>query len=70
MDTYEYLVSYTFDSPTRSGSGRVFFTRTAPISSPEDIEEIEAIQNERNGFTCAIMGFYLLNHSKGNNHEG
>lgn len=56
MKQYVYLVPYTFEN----GNGRVFITRSTPISTPEDIEGIEAIQNERNNFRCAVMGFYLL----------
>lgn len=62
MEQYVYMVAYTFGGVT-SGSGRVFVTRTEPISSPEHIEGIEALQNERHGFRCAITGFFLLSHS-------
>lgn len=66
MDQYQYMVTYTF----ANGNGRVFVTRAAPIASPEDIEAIEAIQNERHGFTCAISGFFLLSHTTTNDETG
>lgn len=66
MKKYEYLVSYTFQSRIGGGGGRVFVTRNAPIGSAEDIEAIEAIQNERNNFKCAVMGFQLLRTFKDN----
>lgn len=60
MQKYEYLVSYTFANASGHGSGRVFVTRERPIEYAEDIEAIEAFQNERNDFRCAIMSFQLL----------
>ena len=66
MEQYQYMVTYTF----ANGNGRVFITRTAPIASPEDIEAIEAIMNDRNGFKCAISGFFLLSHTTTNDENG
>ena len=66
MKKYEYLVAYTFQNTTGSGNGRVFVTRDAPIGYAEDIEAIEAIQNERNNFKCAVMSFQLLRTFKDN----
>lgn len=57
---YMYMVTYTFEASGRGGQGRVFISREVPISRPEDIEAIEALQNKRNGFKCAVSGFYLL----------
>lgn len=61
MEQYVYLISYSF-STSRGGSGfgRVFITRGAPIDRPEHIEQIEAIQNERNSFRCATLNVVLL----------
>lgn len=64
MGTYTYMVAYSFATDLGgSGFGRVFITRSEPISLPEHIEGIEAIQNERNGFRCAIQSFNLLSHT-------
>lgn len=61
MTNYVYLVSYSFQSSAgAAGNGRVFITRDQPIAYAEDIEAIEALQNERNNFRCGIMNFQLL----------
>lgn len=59
---YEYMFAYTFMKPgsAGSGSGRVFFKLNVPVTKPEHIEEVEAFQNQRNGFTCAVVNFQLL----------
>jgi len=63
MEQYTYLVSYCFTTDRGgSGFGRAFITREAPIDRPEHIEQIEAIQNERNGFGCATLNVVLLSH--------
>lgn len=66
MDQYQYMVTYAF----QGGVGRMFLTRNAPIVSPEDIEGIETLNNERNGFTCGITGFFLLSHTTTNDETG
>lgn len=67
MTNYVYMVAYNFTSTIGSGSGRVFITREQPIAYEEDIEAIEAIQNERNNFTCGISNFQLLRTYDGKN---
>lgn len=66
MDQYQYMVPYSFGN----GVGRAFITRTAPMSTPEDIEDIEKQLREKNGYMCAVTGFFLLSHTTTNDETG
>lgn len=64
MEQYTYLVSYSFATAAGgSGFGRVFVKQEFPINTPEHVEQIEAFQNERNGFRCAVLNVVLLDHA-------
>lgn len=71
MEKYVYMVTFTFSGGGKgSGTGRVFVTRESPISTPEHIEGIEAVQNARRGYTCAVTGFFLLSHTTDDETQG
>jgi hypothetical protein len=57
---YDYLIAYSFDTKTKSGTGRMLITHIKKIKSTRDIEEIESYLKRKIGAESLVVINYQI----------